>query len=499
MNVSTILSIISLLCCSLFCSASFRFEGAVTGNQELKLTINVPLVYAFNRFNTYEILLDEKGKFSIDLPIREQKFVYFSTDQEEYILLFSPHKNLYVEMNGNNHSIERFRGTAAQENEVLHAIHLNSIPFFMERDQEIYTYAKTSPQQVQNQVVIPWLKIRDERTQLIENSKLSKADKALLKNEVYYNTLSYLSDFAGAIVRWERPAWRSFITNLYDSVSVDPPADSRGMQYYLFIDKYIGYLESKAFDQYSKDTSMKELPFFNISLDSGKRLAEERSEIYLSWLAVYQNLDKKTAENYLAQQITNLYDRKDLKPLTFLMDAFEENYSTSYYLPTLREYTNELRIKLAKNLQNKSIEIYSGYDQVKSIYEVIASLKGKVVYLDIWGTWCGPCKVELSYVPKLKERYKNRDMVFVYLDMDDDKKDKEWQDFIHVNELSGIHLRMNNEQIQSVWQELLPEEKNLHGLYPTYFIFDRQGNLAKEKAKRPSDQDILYQQLDEYL
>lgn len=499
MNLSTIIFFFAFLGSSFICPASFHFSGTVHGNRQIKLTLNIPFVYGFERANEYEIVVDEQGGFRLDVPLKEQKFVYFSIDQKEYILLFKPHKVLHLNMNGNSRSIEKFHGSAAPENEVLHKICINKIPFFMERDKQVYTYAKTSPLHVQDQVVSPWFKIRDERIELIEKSKLSNADKALLKNEVYYNTISYLNDFVTAIVRWEQPAWSNFIMNLFDSVSVAPPTDSRGTQYYLFIDKYIRYLQTKAMDQYSKDTSMKTLPFFNISLDSGRRLAEERSEIYLSWMAVHQNLDKNAAENYLAQQIANLYNRKDLKPLTFLMDAFEKNYPASDYLSVLKRYSNELHTKLASNLQNESIEIYDGYDTVKSIYDVIVSMKGKVVYLDIWGTWCGPCQEELRYVQKLKERYQNQDIAFVYLDLDDEKKDKEWRDFIRVNELEGIHLRMNNDQIQSVWQELLPDDKKLHGLYPTYFIFDRQGNLSKEKAKRPSDQDVLYKQLDKYL
>ncbi len=65
--------------------------------------------------------------------------------------------------------------------------------------------------------------------------------------------------------------------------------------------------------------------------------------------------------------------------------------------------------------------------------------------------------------------------------------------------MTGIHLRMNNEQIQTIWQELLPNQKEIHGQYPSYFIFDREGDLIKEKAKRPSDGEKLYSQLKEYL
>jgi thiol-disulfide isomerase/thioredoxin len=61
--------------------------------------------------------------------------------------------------------------------------------------------------------------------------------------------------------------------------------------------------------------------------------------------------------------------------------------------------------------------------------------------LDIWGTWCGPCKEELRFNPQLKQYFKGKDVAFVYLDMDDDAKDGQWRDFIKVNGMTGLHLR----------------------------------------------------------
>ena len=51
----------------------------------------------------------------------------------------------------------------------------------------------------------------------------------------------------------------------------------------------------------------------------------------------------------------------------------------------------------------------------------LEALKGKVIYLDLWATWCGPCVFEMPYFEKLKQKYKDDDNIaFVSLSIDDD-------------------------------------------------------------------------------
>ncbi|MNE56328.1 hypothetical protein D3C80_1512280 [compost metagenome] len=83
--------------------------------------------------------------------------------------------------------------------------------------------------------------------------------------------------------------------------------------------------------------------------------------------------------------------------------------------------------------------------------------------------------------------------------MDADNKDEDWKDFIRINNLTGIHLRKNREQMDPFWKELLRNAKDKAEYYPQYFIFDKTGKLVVEKALRPSHGQQLYEQLDKIL
>lgn len=479
--------------------AQFKISGSVIGDKEVNLKLDVPVIYDLDPLNAKEIAVESNGNFSVNIPLTDRRFIALHLDNDQILLFVQPHEDLFLVINSNNRTIADFKGSLADENYLLQAIGFNKTPFFMEQQGGKYNYASTTAEEIQGMVVKPWFKEREERLLRITQSSISQANKELFKNEVRFHALASLTDFTGSIVRWRKSEWRNFQLALYDTVSPNLEEQYHGLQYYKFIDRYISYMQSKALDQYLKDTTISRLLFFNLSLDSIMRLAKVNGENYVAWLSVKQNVSRATAERYLAQQILNSYRYKDLKSMKILMVDFEAYFADSRYLPHLRTCIAKLDEKLMANKRNASIKFFNEGNHIKSIYEIIKRYRGKVVYLAIWGTWCGPCKVELSYTSQLKDKFNNKDIVFIYLDMDDDDKEDEWRNFVWISNLQGLHIRMNNEHIQRIWAELLPTGDGLRGLYPSYFIFDKNGILIKEKAKRPSDQQLLYTQLEKHL
>ena len=113
----------------------------------------------------------------------------------------------------------------------------------------------------------------------------------------------------------------------------------------------------------------------------------------------------------------------------------------------------------------------------------LSDLKGKPIYIDIWATWCGPCKAEIPSLKKLEEEYGDK-IEFVSISVDEpDHKDK-WKDFVAKEDLKGYQLTTGEG-----WKSQFVRELGVNGI-PRFVLIDKQGNIIDPDAPRPSSQKI---------
>ena len=111
--------------------------------------------------------------------------------------------------------------------------------------------------------------------------------------------------------------------------------------------------------------------------------------------------------------------------------------------------------------------------------------RGKIILLDIWGTWCGPCKEALSHSQEEYKRLKDYDLVYLYLA--NRSPEYTWQNIIKEYEVLGdnvVHYNLPEDQQQAI--------QNFIGItgYPTFKLIDREGNLLDVNAD-PRDLEAL--------
>ncbi|RYD77266.1 MAG: TlpA family protein disulfide reductase, partial [Sphingobacteriales bacterium] len=331
-------------------------------------------------------------------------------------------------------------------------------------------------------------------------SSTSPSYKKLIISELKYISYNYLNDFARTAVS-NQVVRDSLIINVFGNINPEPDVFPAGPQYYAFVDNYIRYLETVAFTKIKteKIPTNKPIPFFKISLDSANIIVKKYGKSYWRWLGSTENFSNKVAEEFNFQSITELFIYKDLRPLEVLANLYKKKFPQGKYLSRITAMVDTLKNTLLRNENNNQIIVYNGFEKLNSLSDVIKKLKGKVVYVDVWGTWCPPCKEELKYNPQLKAKFNNKEVAFIYLDMDEDDKDAFWREFIKINNLTGIHLRKSREEMKPFWKELLANNPDKAEYYPQYFIFDKEGKLAISKALQPSNKEELYKQIESVL
>lgn len=109
-------------------------------------------------------------------------------------------------------------------------------------------------------------------------------------------------------------------------------------------------------------------------------------------------------------------------------------------------------------------------------------LRGKVVYLDFWATWCGPCVREIPHSQELINRFKGRSVEFVYISVDENPI--VWGDYVKSKIPHGVNL------IAYGLQSEVSKMYNIKGV-PKYMIIDKNGIIVDSNAKRPSEFGIV--------
>ena len=199
-------------------------------------------------------------------------------------------------------------------------------------------------------------------------------------------------------------------------------------------------------------------------------------------------MDEVNFNNSLEAKMTS--DLKDLDT-NALYEPFVAIFKSSLNqgLQGLKQYYQ--KIASSRKLNN-SVAPNFDYENHKGGKTSLESLKGKYVYIDVWATWCGPCRAEIPSLKKIEEKFHNKNIEFVSISVDVDKDYDKWKTFVKEKELGGTQLFADKN-----WLSDFIKAFGINSI-PRFILIDPNGVVIDADAKRPSDPK-LSEQLDGLL
>lgn len=125
---------------------------------------------------------------------------------------------------------------------------------------------------------------------------------------------------------------------------------------------------------------------------------------------------------------------------------------------------------------------FSNYENFNGGTTSLDDFKGKVTYIDIWATWCLPCRGEIPALKELEKKFHGKDVAFVSISIDQNKD--EWKEFVKSEDLKGVQLFAEN-----AFESQFIQDYGIRQI-PTFIIIDKEGKIVNADAPRPSSDEI---------
>lgn len=154
----------------------------------------------------------------------------------------------------------------------------------------------------------------------------------------------------------------------------------------------------------------------------------------------------------------------------------KNQYADLFVLPEQKERLTAVEVKQTETKTGVAAFQFNFPDLSGAVVK-LADLKGKVVVLDMWATWCGPCRAEEPHWEKLNEIFEGKPVAFVGISTDQDKS--KWEQYIKEKNPKGI-------QLHAGVGNPLSKAYNVNTI-PRYIVIDKAGNLVSADSPRPSD------------
>ncbi len=185
---------------------------------------------------------------------------------------------------------------------------------------------------------------------------------------------------------------------------------------------------------------------------------------------------KKTLIASLARSIDNASERN------------QKVYDAVMKLSKDEKLKNDLKAKMdkfKKLVKGNPSPIFENYENYKGGKTSLKDFKGKFVYIDVWATWCGPCKREIPFMKKVEEKYHGKKIAFVSISVDDLKKKDAWKEMVKEKGMAGVQLFAD----KSFGSDFV-KDYGINGI-PRFIFLDKKGNIIDADAPRPSDPRLI--------
>lgn len=212
---------------------------------------------------------------------------------------------------------------------------------------------------------------------------------------------------------------------------------------------------------------------------ANKIAAEKGTSKNIEFLKSLSNIPNETIKNIMIM----FYGKSGLPSTGSLDLMYNLVMNNSTNTEDKEEFTN-LYNDLKELTKGQPSPTFENYENYAGGTTSLSDLKGKYVFIDVWATWCGPCKYEIPFLEKLEKEYHNKNIVFISLSVDRKNAYNAWKQMIKDKNMGGMQLLADN-----AFQSKFIQDYKI-GAIPKFILIDPEGNIVSANVPNPSSKEI---------
>ena len=430
--------------------------------------------------------VDAKGNFYIKVPCEQTSIVAIGgSDQTKKTLILSPGEHYTLSLGADkDEDFFEAKGPNEEGQKLFQAL---PNPGFVQVAAGRY-FKDTVISEIKSKIAAEKAKDLEPFTALLKAKKITPAFYELVKadRDCYYATMQAQIVWVKLLrtdpdkIKTFSPAHRSWFAETLKEYPISNNNLTRSFWWQEYADTYqnVSIYLDKDFDPKQLEERYNNQTAHTFQMkDAPKRFSGEFLE-YFQFSYLYSACLQKEYE----------------KELIALFDQFKQQYPQSFftkYLQPLVAPIVEYHQAQAADLSDK-YHFVENYASLNSLEEALKPFKGKKLYIDVWATWCGPCKAEFAHKEGLKKLLAEKGYDILYISIDEPEREEAWKGMIKFYKLEGSHLRTNKDFTTDL-RKIFDQGGALS--IPWYLIVNEEGKIVTNKAKRPSNLKGLEGQL----
>ncbi len=203
------------------------------------------------------------------------------------------------------------------------------------------------------------------------------------------------------------------------------------------------------------------------------------ADYYETLLSSFKAKKSQNIKNALAKNLSY-----EISPSNKKIEEFYKELSSGI---TDEKFKNELTDKYNKVkvlVKGEPSPKFVDYENHKGGFTSLDDLKGKYVYIDVWATWCGPCKYEIPFLKEVERKFHDKNIEVVSISIDKKKDHQTWKEFVTEHQMVGTQLFADKD-----WESQFVQDYVIEGI-PRFILLDTEGKIISADAPRPSDEKL---------